>query len=199
MTAQLLGGNSGSAVIDVSTGQIVGLHFAGTSLKANYAVSMFDLASDKRVVDAGLTFTDRVAANDTGRREWEQADSLSGRTDERSHVVPSRQTNSSNPQFPSARSGGIPRQPEVNRRIDPMDAVNWSIPLEVSVRIGQPSPVGPSSGRAEGPAAGVEAVSIDPDYSTREGYDPRFLGRGKKELPLPNFTTAQPRARRGCE
>lgn len=34
-----LGGNSGSAVIDLATGRAVGLHFAGRFLEANYAVS----------------------------------------------------------------------------------------------------------------------------------------------------------------
>ena len=48
-----LGGNSGSAVIDPQTGQIVALHFAGIYLKENYAVPMCDLAKDQRVVDSG--------------------------------------------------------------------------------------------------------------------------------------------------
>ena len=33
-----LGGNSGSVVLDLATGQAVGLHFAGRFLEANYAV-----------------------------------------------------------------------------------------------------------------------------------------------------------------
>ena len=33
-----LGGNSGSVVLDLETGQAVGLHCGGTFLKANYAV-----------------------------------------------------------------------------------------------------------------------------------------------------------------
>ena len=36
--ASTLGGNSGSAVIDLETGEAVGLHFAGSYLQANYAV-----------------------------------------------------------------------------------------------------------------------------------------------------------------
>ena len=35
-----LGGNSGSVVLDLETGQAVGLHFAGRFLEANYAVSV---------------------------------------------------------------------------------------------------------------------------------------------------------------
>jgi len=47
--ASTLGGNSGSAVIEIDTGEIVALHFAGEYLKANYAVPMHELARDSRV------------------------------------------------------------------------------------------------------------------------------------------------------
>ena len=51
-----LGGNSGSALVDPATGQVVGLHFAGVYLEANYAVPTAELARDPRVIDAGLRF-----------------------------------------------------------------------------------------------------------------------------------------------
>jgi len=60
--ASTLGGNSGSAVIDVETQQVVALHFAGTYLKANYCVPMWELARDPRVVDAGVNFAPPPAA-----------------------------------------------------------------------------------------------------------------------------------------
>lgn len=42
------------------------------------------------------------------------------------------------------------------------------------------------------PATGVfeEAVSIDPDYGNREGYDPNFLGTGTAKVPLPKLSAA---------
>ena len=42
------------------------------------------------------------------------------------------------------------------------------------------------------PSAGVveEAVSIDPDYSNREGYDPNFLGSNAASIPLPRLSGA---------
>ena len=52
----VLGGNSGSCVIDVKTGQVVALHFAGRYLDANFAVPMFELAKDGRVHDGGVAF-----------------------------------------------------------------------------------------------------------------------------------------------
>lgn len=51
-----LGGNSGSAVIDVATSQVVGLHFAGEHLVANYSVPSWELAKESAVVAAGIPF-----------------------------------------------------------------------------------------------------------------------------------------------
>jgi endonuclease G len=36
--ASTLGGNSGSAILDLATGEAIGLHFAGSFLQANYAI-----------------------------------------------------------------------------------------------------------------------------------------------------------------
>jgi pimeloyl-ACP methyl ester carboxylesterase/V8-like Glu-specific endopeptidase len=51
-----LGGNSGSAVVDLETQQVMALHFSGNYLKANYAVPIWELARDPRIVDAGVNF-----------------------------------------------------------------------------------------------------------------------------------------------
>jgi len=74
-----LGGNSGSALIDVSTGHIVGLHFAGEYLKANYAVPSYELARDARVVAAGVQFDGRIAVTDQWQPAWHFADGRGGR------------------------------------------------------------------------------------------------------------------------
>jgi DNA/RNA endonuclease G (NUC1) len=42
-----------------------------------------------------------------------------------------------------------------------------------------------------GGAAAPFAITIDPDYATREGYDPEFLGGGTQAVPLPRMTAAQ--------
>lgn len=39
-----------------------------------------------------------------------------------------------------------------------------------------------------------EAISIDPDYSNRKGYDPKFLGSGDKQVPLPEITDEMKKA-----
>jgi len=52
-----LGGASGSAVLDVKSGEVVGLHYAGEYMKSNYAVPAISLAEDSRVTNLGLNFT----------------------------------------------------------------------------------------------------------------------------------------------
>jgi len=54
-----LGGNSGSAVVDIETGLVAGLHFAGRYLDANFAVPAWELAIDGRVVDFGVEFANQ--------------------------------------------------------------------------------------------------------------------------------------------
>src|SRR5271166_1901402 len=66
-----LGGNSGSAIIDLQTGQVVGLHFAGEYLKANYAVPAYELARDSRVVEAGVQFAGSLAPTTDWAFAWQ--------------------------------------------------------------------------------------------------------------------------------
>jgi endonuclease G len=68
-----LGGNSGSAVIHVATGQVVALHFAGVYLKSNYAVPTYELARDARVVRLRLNFGGTVAATNEWDAAWQSA------------------------------------------------------------------------------------------------------------------------------
>lgn len=56
--ATTLGGNSGSAVIDLTTGKVAALHFGGITRKANYGVPTWELARDSHVTGAGLSFAD---------------------------------------------------------------------------------------------------------------------------------------------
>jgi endonuclease G len=70
----------------------------------------------------------------------------------------------------------VPPAPPAPAVAVPGGAVTITVPLEITVRIGQPSPA------ATAAAAEPEAVTIDPDYAARGGYDPAFLAR---PLPLP--------------
>ena len=54
--ASTLGGNSGSAVIDVESGEVIALHFVGADLRANYAVPMYTPqveAKSQQAIEAG--------------------------------------------------------------------------------------------------------------------------------------------------
>jgi endonuclease G len=51
-----LGGNSGSALMDVEGEKIVGLHFGGDYLVANYSIPSWELAANQRLRDEGVLF-----------------------------------------------------------------------------------------------------------------------------------------------
>lgn len=139
--ASTLGGNSGSAVIDVESGDVVALHFAGLYLDANFGVPTYELARDSRVVQAGVNFTGSVSPTTDWAHVWRL-------TDEGREAQPAVQSkpNQGNSMQPTQQSG---------------NTATWTIPLQVSVTIGNPSlggapSVSVTSTKSESP---VEAVS----------------------------------------
>jgi endonuclease G len=68
------GGCGGAPVIQVATGEVVGIHFASEYLRGKYAVPAFELARDKRVA-ALLNFIGQLPAPTD---EWEHAWSAVG-------------------------------------------------------------------------------------------------------------------------
>ena len=82
--ASTLGGNSGSAVIEVDTGEVVALHFAGEYLKANYAVPMHELARDSRVASR-LNFEGTLPPTNDWAPAWR---SVEGTDDSASAAAP---------------------------------------------------------------------------------------------------------------
>ncbi len=159
-----LGGNSGSAIIDVPTGQVVALHFAGRYLDTNYGVPSADMAKDSRVTDAGVTFAGATSPQPGAWDEWWRGtESVAGTA----------------PGVPVASAPGTG------------DAAVWTVPLEVTVRLGSPTmrvaaapPPPPIAGTGDD-AAGIEKM-VQPihdfDYGTRRGYDAEFLG---VTVPMP--------------
>ncbi len=124
-----LGGNSGSAVVDVKTGAIIGIHFAGEYLQANYAVPATELAKDGRVVDCGIRFDSRPGA--TGccdpvvQTAWDEIERLSGsqvRATARSGVLAFNS---------EAEPGQMTRSSAGSNQSVPI-----SIPLQISVSVG---------------------------------------------------------------
>jgi len=51
-----LGGNSGSAFLDLETGKVMGLHFGGRYLETNRAVALWKLVNDPLLKNAGVNF-----------------------------------------------------------------------------------------------------------------------------------------------
>lgn len=149
-----LGGNSGSCVVDVGTGRVVALHFAGRYLEANYAVPMSELAKDARVHDAGVAFdTPRPSVNPAWEGHWNRAD-------------PNKEGPTPPPDVAVPTSGG--------------DSV-WNIPLEIRVRVGAPTR-GSAEREVDYTVVGdaqTEAM-VEPfhedNYDNRRGYDAEFLG-----------------------
>ena len=100
------------------------------------------------------------------------------------------------PQAPAAPPVVVPETPPAVRRaatapvpapvsVEPAHEVSVTVPVTITVRVGAPEAATPPR---PAPVDLGEAVSIDPDYSTRNGYDADFVGL---PVPLPVLTAAQ--------
>jgi endonuclease G, mitochondrial len=69
-----LGGNGGSPIIDITTGEVLGLHFASRDPEGGFALPMSELARDQRVVELGLSFAARIPFGDTTDAAWAETD-----------------------------------------------------------------------------------------------------------------------------
>lgn len=169
-----LGGNSGSVVLDLNSGQAVGLHFAGTYLTANFAVP-----------------AQRIA---------EQLDKLS----RPAHVVApapapvarpeSSQAVAAAPQSPTVQ----PVQPVIAAPTGTA-SISCVIPIRLNIEIGgpqlavtaqaQPAIQAPAPAQSVGGVLDAEESEIiteapPRDYSNRKGFDEDFLGNGLR-VPMP--------------
>ena len=76
-----LGGNSGSVVFDISTGEAIGLHFAGSALDANYAVNahwLKDRLKKNSVLVSNLPSSDDQSDNEIELEARENFDDRDG-------------------------------------------------------------------------------------------------------------------------
>jgi len=171
-----LGGNSGSAIIDVDTGEVIALHFAGEYLKANYAVPMFELVRDSRLADK-LNFQGPLPP---ATHEW---DSAWSRTESTGAIDVPRNT-------PPQPPGNVHLQTPPSSLGDAHTRdliINYSIPLRVTVSLGEITPeITMETGPKTVSEAEVEAVVVDPHYESRPGYDPDFLE--SVTVPLPTIS-----------
>jgi endonuclease G len=185
--ASTLGGDSGAAVLDVRTGHVVALHFGGEYLKANYAVSMYDIARDSRLANE-LKFEPSVSATEDYDAAWRGADA--------GGIITVSTNNSDD--LPSVPP--VPLQPpSVAKSVASENGPSFSftLPIQFTISVGQlvsatPQPsVSPLVG-TELDKAAEEGVVIDQDYSDRPGYDPDFLDGFN--VPLPGLSATMKNA-----
>jgi endonuclease G len=133
---------------------------------------MYELARDSRVVERKLNFEGSLTPTQDRAPAWRSTGTRDASI-EREH---------------GARASADPsatRPTQTFRPAENAGAASWTIPLHISVSIGQAS--SPSiSTLAKEPVSEVEAeeaVVVDQDYSTRTGYDPHFLEDIDVSLP----------------
>jgi hypothetical protein len=122
--ASTLGGNSGSVLLDMKTGEAVGLHRAGLYLQANYAVPAAIVAERLNKVRSGRTV---IAAPD------------------KPVPAPSASQPQAQPSTACVVDGG---------------AATWTIPINVSITLGQPGIGGAPTG---GPTIASTAANGSPE------------------------------------
>lgn len=163
------GGNSGSTLIDLKTGEAVGLHFSGTFLATNYAVRSDVVGLHLEQVRSGQT---TVPSSGAGRSAPPPA-------------APAAPKRPSPPPGPAAREAMV----EGDGR-----EVSVTFPLTLKISLGKPVERRPATkfevqrladDEVEDIESGEEAVASD--YRNREGYDADFLSDDddKREVGLP--------------
>ena len=137
-----LGGNSGSAVLMLPNSpedpiEVVGLHFAGAYLHANYAVPTIDLAQDSRVVGKEVNFAGETdLRHDFYRPLWESADDVERPVLDSDAVDAGAQTQAT----VSASNNQKPIPVSMKRTGQEGPAQSWTIPLHISVSFGAAMP-----------------------------------------------------------
>jgi endonuclease G len=176
-----LGGNSGAAVIDLRSGEVMGLHFGGLYQDRNYCVPSFELARDQRVIDAGVRFAGNPPDGANDWTSWWQiadGDEGPGGGDRNGSGTSTAPAGTSAPvtastAIPMSASGG---------------AITVEIPLRITVSLGTAQGASAVAGRTEAVAADVLERMVEPwrdqNYRARKGYDPDFLNTAEETLPI---------------
>ncbi|MDB5530339.1 MAG: hypothetical protein JWR51_3442 [Devosia sp.] len=179
-----LGGNSGSALVSLTTGEVVGLHFAGRYLERNYAVPSSALALDARVVDAGANFAGSAPGGPNDWGDWWRRANTAVRP--RSALENGDQGDSGN-----GGDGGDP--PDIDLHAAGPGgggSVTFEVPLRITVSLGAAAGQQVSlateavAARKPTPPGGKFVPRSVADYADRKGYDETFLA-GTVRVPMP--------------
>jgi endonuclease G len=174
--ASTLGGNSGSLILDVETGLVLGLHFGGLYLKRNYGVPGSDLGKDGRVIDAGLSFEATPNRQAGPWDEWWTKSEAAPR-----ESIPA----------PAAAPAPAPAEGRLTAPAAPLTAAlpvaqtaSLTVPLTITVTLGAQDS---APGLTAPLGASVIERAVEPIHDgvdvPRAGYDTSFLGI---KVPLPD-------------
>ena len=170
-----LGGNSGSVVLDLKTGQAAALHFSGRFLLANYAVPAAQIAAGLERLQGGGR-SRRKAAPDAN----EDGGGNGGNGDHGDHG--------------DVAGLGAPRTSYIRNALAGKTRVTCTVPLRLTIELGD-AVVG-GAAVAPAPRAERDGSSRDEnvilegtpqDYSNRKGFDEGFLGKAAR-VTLPAVT-----------
>ena len=179
-----LGGNSGSAVIDLDTGEVLALHFGGLYHEKNYCVPAFELSRDDRVIATGIKF---AGAPSGGGHDWDdwwaRADETEAPVSAGANVAPA--TPAAAAQTPPHSVSPAPAATSI---ASGGGSISIDVPLRITISLGQPGTAA-AVVRTESVAPQVftEALSEpfrDTDFSSRTGYDPDFLNAPGQDASL---------------
>ncbi|MEY9136496.1 V8-like Glu-specific endopeptidase [Bradyrhizobium diazoefficiens] len=167
--ASTLGGNSGSAVVDPASGCIIGLHFAGVYLDANFAVPTSEFARDVRIADAGLNFERPAQPDRRISEEWWRGVETAEKPGKNSLVA-------------SSEDFGIQSDATSDSSHTPAtEEVTWTIPLEITVRM--PHSAVLVERKAESTAGPVEHLGSEPNPIRWRRTLPRLSAIGSDFAP----------------
>lgn len=185
-----LGGNSGSAVVDLDSGQVLALHFGGRYQEQNFAVPASELARDSRVIDAGVKFAGDNPPG--GANEWA---SWWSRADENEAVAA---TGQDLPVKAASRDQSAANKTPASVVASSGGAVTMSIPITITVALGRPDASGARFEAVESLAGDkLEAMREpfrDTDFGSRRGYDPNFLNDPDQDSSLQGLSVPMPDA-----
>jgi endonuclease G len=139
-----LGGNSGSAVIDVKTGHVVGLHFAGQYMVGNYAVPTWELARDPHVTGLGVQFAGQVARGADWMAAWRSVESP-GTIDSVPSGPPEAPPTSTPGTAPQDLSRVEPTSPALPLVVQTPEGLRWEfrVPLRITIQLDGPAESAP--------------------------------------------------------
>lgn len=163
-----LGGCSGSAVVDLATGRVAGLHFAGRFMEANFAVPASVIAQTLTKIKGRTGSGSRPSAGSTTRPSREATTQDNSQSAIQSTNMPGNQISFTIPVNVTVSLG----QPFAGAQTAQANVITAQ-PQRTQDDIDNDELI--TEGRAE-------------DFSDREGYQEDFLGDGF-EVPLPEVTS----------